>query len=107
MTSWFWNPEEWRLRALWRILLQVAVMFVIVALPVVGITEATTRLFKSGWIHCSPQVFDKVLDIIVGILMSGLVLLSLFVHVHGTAHGVESLSGMDFRISGQRRWGDY
>ncbi len=79
MTSWFWNAEERRLRALWRILLQVVVMFVTVALPVVGISEAATWLLKSGRIPCSPQVFDKVMDILVGILMSGLVLLSLFV----------------------------
>ncbi|MBI1805886.1 MAG: CPBP family intramembrane metalloprotease [Ignavibacteria bacterium] len=86
MNTLFLNPEEQRYRALWRILVQALIMVVIVALPVVGLTEAATWLLKSGSIQCSPELFDKIMDVIVGILMTLLVLSSLFVAARWLDH---------------------
>lgn len=71
------NPDERRYRVLWRIVFQILIMLVIVALPIAGISETATWLLKSGRIDCSPEIFDKIMDMIVGILLTVLVLLSL------------------------------
>ena len=85
-SSFFVNLEEGRLRSLWRILLQVGIMLVIVALPIVVVTETATRLFKSGRIFLPPEIFDKGMDILAGLLLTGLVLLSLFIAARKLDH---------------------
>ena len=56
----FRNPEEGRIRALWRIILQTLVMLIVVALPVFAVTEVATLLLKSERIPISAELFDKV-----------------------------------------------
>jgi len=73
----FFNPEERRFRALWRVLLQLLVMVVVVAIPVFCLTELATWLLKSGRITMNADLFDKVMDVAVGIIVTILVLISL------------------------------
>ena len=73
----FVNRTERRYRALWRILFQIGIMLFVVALPIAGLTEAATWLFKSGRIHCTPELFDKIMDMAIGVLLTVLVLLSI------------------------------
>jgi membrane protease YdiL (CAAX protease family) len=73
----FINLEQRRMRALWRILLQVVIMAVIVGLPVVGFSAGMTWLWKSGHIPVAQELFDKLMDMVVGLMVTGLVLVSL------------------------------
>lgn len=95
--SFFVNPEEHRFRALWRILFQILLMLVIVGVPLYGLTELLNNFYKSGYIDWSPEFFDKVMDIIAGVLVTVLILLSVFLAGKWFDH--RKFSDFGFRIN--------
>jgi membrane protease YdiL (CAAX protease family) len=66
------NAEEQRLRALWRIVLQAAMMIGLGILPIVVIAEPLTALHHRGYFLASFQqpAYDKVINMMVGPLLA-------------------------------------
>ena len=64
----FWNPDERRLRVLWRLAAQTALMVALGLLPIVGIAEPLTRLHRRGLFlpGYSHEAYDRVVNMIVG-----------------------------------------
>jgi membrane protease YdiL (CAAX protease family) len=68
----FWNPVERRLRALWRLLLQAALMVACGLVPILGVAEPLTwlhrrGLFLAGYAH---DDYDRVVNMIIGPLLA-------------------------------------
>jgi membrane protease YdiL (CAAX protease family) len=68
----FWNTEEQRLRAGWRILLQFALMALLGALPILLVAEPLTALHRRGLFlpHAGKTVYDRAINMIVGPLLT-------------------------------------
>ena len=68
----FWNRDEGRVRALWRILLQSALMFALGVLPILLIAEPMTALHKRGLFlpGYGHDAYDRVINMIVGPLLA-------------------------------------
>jgi membrane protease YdiL (CAAX protease family) len=64
----FWNSGERRLRALWRLLAQAAMMVGLAAVPIVVIAEPLTALHRRGLFLRSydHDAYDRVINMIVG-----------------------------------------
>ena len=72
MVNVFWNAEEKRLRALWRLLAQVLLTIVLGALPILLVAEPLTwlhrrKVFLPG---LAKAVYDPVVNMIVGPLVT-------------------------------------
>ncbi len=74
--SLFWNREEGRVRALWRILLQGALMFALGVLPILLIAEPLTALHKRGLFlpGYDHDAYDRVINMMVGPLLAAAVI---------------------------------
>lgn len=74
----FWNAEEHRLRAGWRILLQLVLMIALAALPILLVAEPLTVLHRRGWFlpGLEKLAYDRVINIIVGPLLTLAILAS-------------------------------
>ena len=72
MVNVFWNAEEKRLRALWRLLAQVLLTIVLGALPILIVAEPLTWLHRRGMFLAglSKAVYDPVVNMIVGPLVT-------------------------------------
>ncbi|HET9300859.1 MAG TPA: type II CAAX endopeptidase family protein [Candidatus Polarisedimenticolaceae bacterium] len=68
----FWNAEENRLRALWRLLAQVLLTIVLGALPILLVAEPLTWLHRRAVFlpGLSKAVYDPVVNMIVGPLVT-------------------------------------
>ncbi len=76
----FWNDEQNRLRAFWRICAQAALMAVIALAPVVLIGEMLTTLRRHGLFltAMNDELFDKIANFIVGPIFTVLVIVSVW-----------------------------
>jgi hypothetical protein len=72
----FWNPAEQRLRTLWRLLLQAAVMAGLGAVPILLVAEPLTALHRRGLFLSSlgHDDYDRVVNMIVGPLLASAVI---------------------------------
>ena len=72
----FWNAKEQRLRTLWRLLLQAALMAALAAMPILIVAEALTALHRRGLFLASlgPDDYDRVVNMIVGPLLAAAVI---------------------------------
>jgi hypothetical protein len=74
----FWNRDERRLRAPWRLVLQPVLTLAIGGLPAVALGESLSWLRRRGLLRgVSDLVFDKIADLFVGPLIAILILVSL------------------------------
>jgi membrane protease YdiL (CAAX protease family) len=96
----FWNPEERRLRAPWRIVLQLALLAAIALPPVAGVGEGLSAAHRHGWFLAAADelLLDKVINLVCGPLFTVLVLASIFLatrHIDRRPFG--TLGGPDGR----------
>lgn len=75
----FWNESERRLRAFWRLLLQLLLMALLALAPVVALGETLTALRHHGLFlsEVSDEIFDKLVNLVVGPAFTLLVLASI------------------------------
>lgn len=98
----FWNGEERRLRALWRLVVQAALAAVGGVIPILLIAEPLTALhrrglFLAGWDHDS---YDRVINMIVGPLFAIGIVASIFI----AARFIDHRRVSDFGMSIDRAW---
>ena len=76
----FWNIDERRLRTLWRLVLQFAFMAVCALGPIVLTGELLSAARKQGVlpVTLTDEVFDKVINLILGPLFAVLVVVSIW-----------------------------
>lgn len=77
----FWNENQHRLRAPWRLAVQAALMAVFALAPVVVLTEVVAAAKKRGALPpaFSGAVGEKIIDLIVGPLFTILVVVSIWI----------------------------
>ena len=75
----FWNPVERRLRAPWRLVVQIALLGVIAVPPVFVLGAGLTAAHRRGWFlpGANELVVDKVTNLVCGPLFTVLVLASI------------------------------
>ncbi len=100
----FWNNKEKRIKASWRIIFQLMMMVPLVAVPVVAVIRLAEYMLKKEVIHASPEIFDKVMDIVVGILVPFMVLMS--VKLAGKYLDKRTLRNFGFSL-GRAWWRQY
>jgi len=101
-TSIFWNEEERRIRALWRLTLQALVMIGLVLLGIFLIAEPLTSLHKRGLFlpSAGPESYDHIINMIIGPVLTILVIGSVWLAARWFDH--RRLSDYGLRIT--RTW---
>jgi len=68
----FWNRTEGRLRTLWRLLAQAAIMVVLASAPILLIAEPLTALHRRGLFLTAynKNDYDRIINMIVGPIMT-------------------------------------
>ena len=86
--SLFWNPAEKRLRALWRLALQAALMAAFGGVPILLIAEPLTWLHRRGLFlpDYDHDAYDRVVNMIVGPFLAAAVIGSMAVAARWLDH---------------------
>jgi uncharacterized protein len=98
MKNIFYNSEEARIRALWRILLQAAIAAGMAALLFAGIVAPLDSFYKSGGIAMDKDLFDMLMDIFAGILFTTAMLAS--IKIAGKYFDKKKLAEFGLKFSG-------
>jgi len=98
----FWNAGERRLRVVWRLALQAALMVALAAIPILAIAEPLTALhrrglFLAGYDH---DAYDRVVNMIVGPFLTAAVIASVIVARRRLDH--RPVADLGVRVD--RRW---
>jgi len=98
----FWNVGERRLRVVWRLALQAALMVALAAIPILAIAEPLTALhrrglFLAGYGH---DAYDRVVNMIVGPFLTAAVIASVIV----ARRRLDRRPVADLGVRVDRRW---
>ena len=88
MVPLFWNREERRLRALWRLLLQAVMMIALGVLPILLVAEPLTALHRRGMFLAGygRETYDRIINMIVGPLLAMAVVASVVIAARWLDH---------------------
>ena len=98
----FVNPEEHRLRALWRLLLHALLTFALGVLPILFVAEPLTALHRRGLFlpGLGHDSYDRVINMIVGPLLAAAVIAAVAIAARRLDHRPLS----DLGVVLDRRW---
>jgi membrane protease YdiL (CAAX protease family) len=105
--SFFWNAEEQRLRTMWRLLLQAALMVGLGVLPIVLVAEPLTALHRRGLFLAGLQktAYDHVINMIIGPMLAMAVIGSVVIAVRYLDHrSVDHRTIVELGIVFDGRW---
>jgi hypothetical protein len=98
----FWNNEERRVRALWRLLLQAFLMVGLGLLPILLIAEPLTALHKRGLFLTSldKESYDRAINIIIGPVLTAMIITSIWL----AGRWLDRRKLADFGLHLTRKW---
>lgn len=97
----FWNDAEHRLRAGWRLALQIGLSFAFAALPVIGLGETLTAARHHGFLSSlEKEPFDQLGNV----LIAPVAILALYWSLRLGARWIERRSFAVYGSSPDRRW---